>query len=405
MRSSGTIRPRRLAEYSTTMCGMPSASVRASQRALDFPGRDLGHPDDRGQPTVPEAGRERRHAHRGHRLPSRVPDGDADSRDFLDHVAFGEGVLPRSRLLHLAPDARRAHRLEPGELLRVRLEDLVDLDIRQRGEKGEAARADAEGAPAPDLHREHLDGVAPAHAVRADGFGAASDDEEGRVARSLGDLLQHGPGDASEEELLGGRPTKEGKLGTEVELLRLARLLDQPLIAQRRQDARCGGLAQLHGARDVGEAQLGPARRGERPEDPDAAFQALHVLQPTSSPRWPPLRDHLRVERARWYLPLQIRVNRLDGLPEEEVIRLPSDKTHVGRQDYVLARTKRMPGWERLDLVDVQGRPGDAILSQRGEQRLLVHQRAPCAVDEVGTALHRRELIRPDDAAGPLGEA
>src|SRR5207237_1458996 len=124
-----------------------------------------------------------------------------------------------------------------------------------------------------------------------------------------------------------------------------------------------------------------------------------------SSPRWPPVRDHLRVERARWYLPLQIRVNRLDGLPEEEVIRLPSDETHVGRQDYVLARTKRMPGWERLDLVDVQGRPGDAILPQRGEQRLLVHQRAPCAVDEVGTALHRRELIRPDDAAGPLGEA
>src|SRR3989442_13025602 len=205
MRSCGTIRPRKLAEYSTTMCGMPSASVRASQRALDFPGRDLGHPDDRCQPTVPEAGRERRHAHRGHRLPSRVPDGDADSRDFLDHVAFGESVLPRSRLLHLAPDARCAHRLEPRKLLRVRLEDLVNLDIGQRGEKGEAARADAEGTPAADLHREHLDGVAPAHPVSADGFGAAPDDEEGRVPGRLGELLQHWPGYAAEKAMLIGQ--------------------------------------------------------------------------------------------------------------------------------------------------------------------------------------------------------
>src|SRR3989440_4069754 len=383
------------------MCGMPSASVRASQRALDFPGRDLGHPDDRGQPTVPEAGRERRHAHRGHRLPSRVPDGDAHSRDFLHHVAFGEGVLPRSRLLDLAPDARCAHRFEPGKLEYVGLEYLIHLGVRQRGEKGEAARADAERAPAPHLHREYLDGVAPAHAVRADGFGAASDDEEGRIAGSVGKLLQHGPRDAGEEELLGSRPTEESELGTEVELLRLGRLLDQPLMAQRRQDARGRGLAQLYGAGDVGEAQLGPARRGERPEDPDTAFQALHVLQPTSSPRWRSLRDHLRVERARWYLPLQILVNRLDGLPEEELIRLRGDETHVGRQDYVLARTKRMPGWERLDFVDVQGRTGNAILPQRGHQRLLVHQRSPCGVDEVRVALHERELLRPDDAAGP----
>ena len=64
-----------------------------------------------------------------------------------------------------------------------------------------------------------------------------------------------------------------------MERLRFARLLDQTLIAQRGQDARSGGLAQLYGAGDIGEAQLGPARYGERPEDSDAAFQALHLVR------------------------------------------------------------------------------------------------------------------------------
>src|SRR5437667_993568 len=143
IKSCGPSRVRRLAEYSTTICGIASSSVRASQGALDFPGRDLGDADDRGQAPVREARREGRDAHRGCGLSLRVPDRDADARDLLHDVTLGKGVLPRPRLLDLPPDARGAHGLEPGEVLGVRPENLIDVGIRQGRQQGEAPRADA----------------------------------------------------------------------------------------------------------------------------------------------------------------------------------------------------------------------------------------------------------------------
>src|SRR5713101_1922866 len=89
-RFSGPICRRMLAEYSTMMWGMSSSSVRISQGALDFPGRRLGHANQRGLPPVFEAGRNGRHAHRGDGMPSWVLDRDTDARDFLDHMALGE---------------------------------------------------------------------------------------------------------------------------------------------------------------------------------------------------------------------------------------------------------------------------------------------------------------------------
>src|SRR5216684_2488733 len=108
---------------------MSSSSVRAWQRALDFTGRRLGHPDERSQPPVFEAGRDARNAHRGDWTLSRFP----------DHVALGEGVLARPSLLDFAPDPRGTHALEPGKVLGICLQNLLDFDIRQRSEQGEAA--------------------------------------------------------------------------------------------------------------------------------------------------------------------------------------------------------------------------------------------------------------------------
>src|SRR5712664_2290057 len=286
IRFSGSIRPRMLAEYSTMMCGMSSPSLRISQGTLDFPGCRLGHPNQRGLPRVFEARGDGRHTHRGDRMPSGVLDYDADARDLLDHVALGEGVLADSRLLDLAPDARRTHGFEPGKTVGVNLQSLLDLAIRQRSEQGETAGSDAQGSPAADLHRQRLDRITPAHAVCADGFGTASHREEGGVAGDFGELLDHRPGDAGELEALPGGPAKIDELGTEVEGLRLARRLDQPFIAQSGQDARGGGFAQPYSPRNVGESQLRCAGRRQGLEDSDATFQALHLVLPSDLRRF-----------------------------------------------------------------------------------------------------------------------
>src|SRR5215469_507205 len=149
---SGPICPRMFAEYSTMMCGMSSSSVRLFQRALDFPRRRLGHPNQGSLPPAIEAQRNRRDAHRGDGMPSRVFDRHADARDFFDDVALGKRVLSHAGLLDLAPDARRAHCLEADKPLGVHLENLLNLLIRQRSEQREAARPDAERSTSTDFH-------------------------------------------------------------------------------------------------------------------------------------------------------------------------------------------------------------------------------------------------------------
>src|SRR6516225_6947058 len=94
----GPIRSRRLAEYSTMMCGMLLTSFGISKGALDFPRRPLGHPNQRRLSPVFEARRDARHTHRRDRMPLRIPDHHADARDLLDDVALGERVLANPHL-------------------------------------------------------------------------------------------------------------------------------------------------------------------------------------------------------------------------------------------------------------------------------------------------------------------
>ena len=54
---------------------------------------------------------------------------------------------------------------------------------------------------------------------------------------------------------------------------------------------------------------------------------------------------------------------------------------------------------QRLLVVDVEARAGDAALLQRGDQRRLVDQRPAAGVHEERARLHPRELGRADDAA------
>src|SRR5262249_2282326 len=115
--------------------------------------------------------------------------------------------------------------------------------------------------------------------------------------------------------------------------------------------------------------------------------------------------EHVWVKGARGYFPLQIVVDGLHGLIEEEVIRIARDEAHMRRQHRVLTRAERMFFWERLDLVDVESRTGDAIFLQGSNQCLFLYQRAPGSVDQVRRRLHQRQLLRLDDVTGAFREA
>src|SRR5262249_32213551 len=129
-----------------------------------------------------------------------------------------------------------------------------DFLIRQRSEQRETPRANPERPPVANLHRQRFYRIISTDAVGADGFVTASDDEERRVAGGFGELHENGPGEATKLKALRGGPAEENNFGAQPECLRLARHLDESLLAQRREDARSGGFAQPHGAGDVGEA-------------------------------------------------------------------------------------------------------------------------------------------------------
>jgi hypothetical protein len=58
----------------------------------------------------------------------------------------------------------------------------------------------------------------------------------------------------------------------------------------------------------------------------------------------------------------------------------------------------------RLDREAIERRPGDATLFDAGVKRVLVHDPATGAVDEVRVRLHERQLARADQAAGLVGQ-